>query len=327
MNRNVIINQVNSEKKEKSKIKVGITIEGSDGLTWSTWKKLANIVESCGFEGLYRSDHYTSNTPPDKDSLEMWVSLTWLADNSKSIEFGPLVTPFSFRHPTMTARMASAVDDLSNGRLLLGLGAGGWHREHQMFGLDLLEIPERLWKFREGTEIVKLLLSSNEPINYNGEFYNLKDAILLPRPQRPCGPPILIGGNGRKYTLPIAAEFADEWNGVYLTIAKFTQLNSWLDELLDSQGREYTSVVRSMLTGCIFGKNKIEVKNRFETLVPKNLPPELRDAVIVGNGSSIVDQISCLAEVGLEKIMLVWYDLNDFHGLELLASEIFRTSE
>ncbi len=309
--------------KNNSGIKVGITIEGSDGLTWSNWKQIAKIVEECGYNGLYRSDHFTSKTPPDKSSLELWVSLTWLADHSKSIEFGPLVTPFSFRHPNITARTAAAVDDLSHGRLILGLGAGGWRREHRMFGYDLLGIPERLAQFKEGVEVVKLLLTSDVPVNYSGEFYHLREAILLPRPQRPGGPKILIGGNGKKYTLPIAARLGNEWNCVYQTSERFIQLNAYLDELIKMEGREPINVSRSMLTGCVFGTQKSIVENKIESLIPRDLPPEMKRAVITGDGGCFVERISQLAEAGLEKIMLVWYDLNDFEGLELLAKEIF----
>ncbi len=99
-------------------------IEGQNGLNWSNWKKIVEVVESYGFYGLYRSDHFTNANPPDKDSLELWTSLTYLATTTKRFKFGPLVTPTSFRNPVFTARMASAVDDLSIGRLKLGLGAG-----------------------------------------------------------------------------------------------------------------------------------------------------------------------------------------------------------
>src|ERR1041384_8142122 len=101
-------------------LEIAIMIEGQNGLTWSRWQKIVRLVEDLGFVGLYRSDHFTNSNLPDKDSLELWVSLTWLASNTKRIEFGPLVTPFSFRHPAFTARMGSALDDLSNGRLTLG---------------------------------------------------------------------------------------------------------------------------------------------------------------------------------------------------------------
>ncbi|HJR78580.1 MAG TPA: LLM class flavin-dependent oxidoreductase, partial [Anaerolineales bacterium] len=110
-------------------LEIAIMIEGQNGLNWPRWQKIARLVEDLGFVGLFRSDHFTNSSPPDLDSLELWTSLTWLACNTKRVEFGPLVTPFSFRHPVFTARMASAVDALSGERLTLGLGAGWQERE------------------------------------------------------------------------------------------------------------------------------------------------------------------------------------------------------
>ena len=119
---------------------IAIMIEAQNGLTWPRWQNLAAAVEDLGFAGLYRSDHFTNAQPPDMESLELWVSLTWLASHTRRIEFGPLVSPVSVRNPVLTARMASAVDDLSGGRLTLGLGAGWQEREHNTFGFDLLEL-------------------------------------------------------------------------------------------------------------------------------------------------------------------------------------------
>lgn len=144
-------------------MKISIMIEGQNGLNWGNWKKIIDLVEKSGFYGLYRSDHFTNANPPDKDSLELWVSLTYLATTTKRIEFGPLVTPLSFRNPVFTARMASAVDDLSEGRLKLGLGAGWQEREHTNFGFNLLEPSERFIRFEEGLQIIKNLFKSDAP--------------------------------------------------------------------------------------------------------------------------------------------------------------------
>ena len=124
--------------------------------------------------------------------------------------------------------MASAVDDLSGGRLVLGVGAGWQEREHEKFGWDLLDISNRFKRFEEGLEVLSRLLSSNDPITFNGEFYQLNEAIMLPRPKRPHGPPILIGGNGPHRTLSLAAKYAQEWNAVYLLPEEFSELNSHL---------------------------------------------------------------------------------------------------
>src|SRR5512136_383848 len=152
-------------------IEVAIMIEGQNGLNWQRWKRIAKVVESNGYKGLYRSDHYTNANPPDMDSLECWVSLTWLASHTQRIEFGPLVTPISFRHPTHTARMAAAVDDLSGGRLTLGIGAGWQEREHTNYGWELLEPKRRFNRFEEGLEVVTQLLKSELPVNFSGNYF------------------------------------------------------------------------------------------------------------------------------------------------------------
>ncbi|HNS41085.1 MAG TPA: TIGR03560 family F420-dependent LLM class oxidoreductase, partial [Promineifilum sp.] len=226
-------------------MEIAIMIEGQNGLTWPRWQRIATAVEELGFVGLYRSDHYTNAGPPDIESLELWVSLTWLASHTQRIEFGPLVTPVSFRQPTMTARMAAAVDDLSGGRLTLGLGAGWQEREHINYGWDLLPVPQRFARFEEGVRIIRHLLHQDEPLNFDGEYYRLHDAVLLPRPERPGGPPILIGGGGPRRSLPMAARYADEWNAVYKNPAQYAELNGILDDLLVAEGREPGSVKRS----------------------------------------------------------------------------------
>lgn len=300
---------------------VAIMIEGQNGLNWPRWKRIAQAVEDSGYAGLYRSDHYTNANPPDKDSLELWVSLTWLAINTERIEFGSLVTPVSFRHPTLTARMAAAVDDLSEGRLTLGLGAGWQEREHKHYGRELLEVPERFKRFEEGLQVITRLLASDEPVDFEGEYYRLREAILLPRPQRVGGPPILIGGNGPKRTLPLAARYADEWNAVFLSPADFEARNRELDELVEAQGRNPDEVRRSMMTGCVFGKGEAQVKSRVEARTGgKKTVRELRKrGAIVGTANEIVDQLGSLAEAGVQRVMLQWLDLDDIDGIESMA--------
>lgn len=302
-------------------LEIAIMLEGQNGLTWPRWQNIARAVEDLGFAGLYRSDHFTNAEPPDKDSLELWVSLTWLASHTQRIEFGPLVSPFSFRHPALTARMAAAVDDLSAGRLTLGLGAGWQEREHRLFGFDLLSPVERFDRFEEGLEVVTRLLRSDGPAEYEGRYYSLRDAVLLPRPVRPGGPPILIGGNGEKRTLPYAAKYADEWNAVYLPLGEWRRLNARLDELLQIQGREPGSVRRSMMTGLRFGRTKDALE---EQLRRGSHPAEelRRRGLVVGVGEETREQLAELESAGLQRVMLQWLDLDDLDGLAALAKAI-----
>ena len=305
-------------------IEIAIMVEGQNGLNWPRWQRLARAVESAGFAGLYRSDHYTNSQPPDLDSLELWVSLTWLASHTPRIRFGPLVSPLSFRHPTHTARMACAVDDLSGGRLTLGLGAGWQEREHFHYGWDLLDISRRFARFEEGLQVIDALLHSESPVNFQGEYYSLSEATLLPRPHRPGGPPILIGGNGERLTLPLAARYADEWNAVYLTPAQFKARTEKLEELLAQAGRPIDSVRRSMMTGIVFGRTEEEVSQKVARRTQsKRSVDDLRShGVIVGTAGAVNQQLQALEQAGVQMVMLQWLDLDDLAGLTALAEAV-----
>ncbi|MFO7539605.1 MAG: TIGR03560 family F420-dependent LLM class oxidoreductase [Chloroflexota bacterium] len=302
-------------------LEIAIMIEGQNGLNWPRWQRIVKAVEELGFVGLYRSDHYTNANPPDKDSLELWVSLTWLAANTERIEFGPMVSPVSFRDPTMTARMASAVDDLSNGRLTLGVGAGWQEREHTNFGWPLLEIPERFDRFEEGLEVISQLLQHDEPVDFEGEYYELNEAVLLPRPQRPGGPPLLIGGNGMKRTLPLTARYAQEWNGVFLTPSGFEKRVARLGELLAENGRSPQDIRYSLMTGLIFGQDEAQLQAKLDGRSTTAAEMQAR-GLIVGTGNQLSDQLAAFAAAGVQRIMLQWLDLDDLDGLEALAKAV-----
>jgi F420-dependent oxidoreductase-like protein len=303
---------------------IAIMIEGQNGLTWKRWQRLASVVEACGYAGLYRSDHYTNANPPDLDSLECWTSLTWLATHTERLEFGPLVTPVSFRHPTHTARMAAAVDDLSDGRLTLGIGAGWQEREHSNYGWDLLEPKQRFKRLEEGLEVITQLLKSDHPVNFSGNYYRIHEGILLPHPNRPAGPPILIGGNGSMRTLPLVARYADEWNALFIPSAEFSRLNAVLDHYLALQGRQPGEVRRSMMTGCVFGVDheEVEKKVNLRTYGQRTVDDMRQRGAVVGTADEIVEQCHQLSSVGVQRLMLQWLDLDDTTGLEAMANGI-----
>ena len=306
-------------------LEVAIFLEGQNGLNWPRWQRMAEAVEALGFVGLYRSDHFTNMNPPDKDSLDLWISLTWLASHTDRIEFGPLVSPISFRHPAFTARMAAAVDDLSGGRLILGLGAGWQEREHNNYGFDLLEIDDRFERFEEGLEVVKMLLNSDQGSDFDGQYFQLKDGILLPRPQRPGGPPILIGGNGRTRTLPLVARYATEWNALMTTPEEFASLNNHLDDLLAEQSRDAGEVKRSMMVGCIFGVDDSQVAERVagRTNGERSADDLRKRGVIVGTPVQMAEQLLQLNQAGVQRVMLQWLDLDDIEGLEIISQAVF----
>ena len=300
-------------------LEVAIMIEGQEGIDWDRWRRLARAVENLGYAALYRSDHFPNErTGFYEDGLELWSSLTWLADNTERIEFGPLVSPVSFRHPVITAWQASAVDSLAGGRLRLGIGAGWQEWEHESFGFDLLDTDSRFARFEEGLEVVTRLLASEEPVSFEGEFYRLSDALLVPRSPRPGGPPIVIGGNGLRRTLPLAARYADEWNAVNLTTDEFAKLDVRLDELLSEAGRAPDLVRRTLMTRAVFGRTEADVNRKLDGVARDQLEP----AVIAGTSGELVERLGHLSEAGVQRVMLQWLEVDDLDSLEAMADTV-----
>lgn len=297
---------------------VAIMLEGQDGLNWPRWQAIAGAAEDLGFAGLYRSDHFTNPEGPNKDSLELWTSFTWLASQTKRIEFGPIVSPVSFRNPVVTAWTAAAIDDLSGGRFQLGLGAGWQEREHREYGFDLLDVPGRFARFEEALQVVTALLRSDQPSSFSGTFYRLENALLLPRPARAGGPPITIGGNGPKLTLPLVVRYADEWNGVYVTAARFAELNAQLNDMLDAAGRDRASVRRTLMTRVITGEDDAAA----EAKADGDVDNMRASGVLIGGPERIVEELGKLSEAGVERVQAQWLDMDDLAGLELLGAKV-----
>jgi F420-dependent oxidoreductase-like protein len=314
-------------------MRFSIMLEGQQGLTWPRWQKIAALVDELGFAGLFRSDHFTDPAPPSRDSLELVVSLAYLASHTKQIHFGPCVAPVSFRDPIMFARQAAALDDLSGGRMILGLGAGWQEREHTMFGYLLGDVATRMARYQEALEVVALLLRGSEPVSFTGQFYTLKEAELLPRAERSGGTRIMIGGNGPKRTLPLAARYADIWNGVFLTPEEFRERTLALDDLLRAAGRPLESLQRTHMTVLHYGQDQSELDQKlsWRHTRPEYAGKSLDETIaqirqgrrqIVGTTDAVVAQLREYADVGVEEFFLQWLDLDDLDGLHNVAQQI-----
>lgn len=300
-------------------LEIAIMIEGQSGLNWQRWQKLACAVEDLGFAALYRSDHIVNPQTPDEDSLEAWVALTWVASHTRRIEFGTLVSPLSFRHPVHLARMACAVDDLSGGRLTLGLGAGWSHREHELFGFDLLPPAERMDCFEEGIQVITALIRGEGPSTFTGQYFQLREAILLPRPKRSGGPRILIAGRGLKRSLPLAASYANEWNAMFISPETLRSMNMQLDDLLALNGRKPDDLRRTVMQGVEIGRDGADLRRKLE----ERSWQFWRDpGLIAGSPAQMRDQIGAFADAGAQRIMLQWQDQDDLDGLERLARAV-----
>jgi alkanesulfonate monooxygenase SsuD/methylene tetrahydromethanopterin reductase-like flavin-dependent oxidoreductase (luciferase family) len=173
----------------------------------------------------------------------------------------------------------------------------------------------------EYLQVVTLLLRSEEPVSFSGKHYSLQEAVLLPRPSRRGGPPILVGGNGPKRTLPLAARYADEWNAVFVGPERLRELNNRLDSLLDEVGRPRDAVVRSAMVGTIFAHDEGELQAR---LSRRNLTVEgaIEAGWLTGTPDMWIQQLSALADAGAERIMLQWLDQDNLADLEVIARDV-----
>jgi alkanesulfonate monooxygenase SsuD/methylene tetrahydromethanopterin reductase-like flavin-dependent oxidoreductase (luciferase family) len=314
---------------------LSISIQGLCGLTWPAWKRLVEVVEPLGFAGLFCTDHFTLPDALTVDSLEMIVALTYLADHTHRIHFGPLVAPFSFRDPVMLARQAAVLDDLSGGRMRLGVGAGWMEYEHQMFGYHLGDMRTRMARFAEGLEVIARLLRSAEPVSYAGQFYQLNEAILHPRPQRPGGLPILVGGKGPRRSLPLVARYATIWNATRLTPDEFRARSAMLDELARAAGRAPRAIKRTVMIPVMCGRTPAELEQRvqgvrqlfsdFGAMPLDALLDALREmfgAMIVGAPDEVIRGIRAYADAGVEEVIVQWFGMEDLDGLQILAEQV-----
>ncbi|MCA9887734.1 MAG: TIGR03560 family F420-dependent LLM class oxidoreductase [Anaerolineae bacterium] len=300
---------------------IGIMIEGQDGLNWDRWKRILQTAEDSGYQCVFRSDHFTNASGPHKDALELWTSLTYAASHTSRIEFGPMVTPVTFRHPSMNVKYASAISDLSGGRLYMGMGTGWQDREHESFGIDFPELSERYERLEEAIQITKLLFESDKPVDFNGEYYSLKDALLLPHPVQVGGPPILIGGNGPTRTLPLVAKYAKEWNAVFIDHETYKERTESLNDMLEKQGRQPSDVKRSLMTRIFYAADEDSLNTQ---LAAANQTAEalVERGLMVGTASAVIDQLGAWGELGIERFMLQWIDQDDIAGLEHMAAHV-----
>ena len=298
--------------------KLGIMIEGQEGLTWERWRHICHDADELGFAALRRSDHFFSVMgDTDRDCVECWTSLALAAEWTKRVEIGPMVSPMTFRPPALLARIATAVDLLSGGRLMLGVGAGWYEREHAAFGIPFPPSEkERFDRLEDGIRVMR-------------ETWNKSN----PKPTR-NSVPLLIGGKGAKRTLPLVAREAAEWNYSTLNLDVYKERRDVLDAQCREIGRDPASIRRSIMVSFIIGRNRKELRERalkaremvppprIQSSDPDQILEEQRGKWFVGTPAEIVEQMQGHARSGVQLFMLQHFLLDDRDALELLAQEV-----
>ncbi|MBI3638042.1 MAG: LLM class flavin-dependent oxidoreductase [Candidatus Rokubacteria bacterium] len=302
-----------------------IMIEAQEGLTWERWEGLARAAEAGPWESLFRSDHLTGLFgEATRPSLDAWASLTWLASHTRRIRFGPLVSPLTFYHPALLAKRAAAVDQLSGGRLDLGIGAGWNDYEHRMFGVPFPGLRERLDRLECGARAIRALWRGG-PVTVDQPYYPLVDAQSSPLP---VSGRLVIGGRGERRTLRIVAEFADEWNVTRVTLEEFAAKRAVLDRHCRDVRRDPAAIALSLMVPVIVGATPAEIAARVRRAVAifPRLPADAAGwraaGFLYGTPDEIVADLKRWEAAGMRRVMLQMVDMDDRDAIELLATNV-----
>jgi F420-dependent oxidoreductase-like protein len=298
--------------------------EPQQGATYEDLLRVAQESERLGFGAFFRSDHYlhmgdVSGLPGPTDA---WVTLAGLARETTTIRLGTLMSAATFRLPGPLAITVAQVDEMSGGRVELGIGTGWFANEHAAYGIDFPSLGERFERLTEQLEIVTGLWETplGETYSFPGKHYQLTDSPALPKPVQRPRPPVLIGGGGKVRTPQLAARFAQEFNmpfnGLEETSAQFERVR----EACDRSGRGRDSIILSAAQVLCVGRNETEIERRAHH-IGRDVG-ELRANGLAGTVDEVVEKIQRFANVGARRMYIQVLDLSDLDHLRLVAEQV-----
>jgi F420-dependent oxidoreductase-like protein len=295
-------------------------IEGQEGVSWDDWVALARACEENGIESLFRSDHYLSMAEPyRREALDAWTAIAALAARTERLRLGTLVSPVTFRHPALLANAVATVDQVSGGRVELGLGAGWMEAEHRAYGFPFPDMSTRVRMLAEQAEIVHRLWTE-ERTTFRGEHYALEDCPGLPKPRRK--PRILIGGRARRGTADPAARFADEYNTAFADVDECRAVRERLDAACARAGRDPSTLPLSLMTGCVVGSDADEVRERVRRRRERSGSDEEPRAMLIGTVDEVAARLRELEQAGVVRVMLQHLDHRDLDMVALIGGEL-----
>ncbi len=306
-------------------------IEGQENVTWDQWVALARAAEANGFDALFRSDHYSSLRGRDVEgSLDAWTTLAALGAVTERIHLGTLVSPITFRHPSVLAKSVVTADRVSGGRIEFGMGAG-WHEgEHRNWGFAFPPVGERVSMLEEQVEIVHRLMSKDEPrVTFDGTHYQLEDCPALPKPVQDPHPRLLLGGQGGPRVTRLAARWADEYNTHSNAPDRCAEIRGRLDAACEEAGRDPASLPLSIMIGFAMGATQGDAAAHATRLLALRDQPPGDDPLgtiganaIVGTPDQVLEQLAAFAAVGVERVMLQHLLHDELDVLSVMGSEV-----
>jgi alkanesulfonate monooxygenase SsuD/methylene tetrahydromethanopterin reductase-like flavin-dependent oxidoreductase (luciferase family) len=289
-------------------VELSLMIEGQEGVTWPQWRALAAACEEHGIPALFRSDHYQNldGQHRERGSLDAWGTIIALATLTSELRLGTLVTPTSFRHPSILAKLVVTADHVSGGRIDLGLGAG-WHAaEHEAHGFPFRTPPERIDVLEEQLEILIGSWGADD-FSFAGKHYTLAALNAQPKPVQRPHPPLIMGGNAGPRSAALAARFADEYNTAFPSLEMIQRRKASIDRACERAGR--APIPFSVMAGAVLGANPSELENRARRVADAtgqdartllNDPPQ---GWIVGTVEQAAEQLARIRDAGVSRVM------------------------
>ena len=297
--------------------------EPQQGATYDDLAAVARTAEELGFGAFFRSDHYlgmgTEGLPGPTDA---WVTLAALARETSTIRLGTLMTSATFRLPGPLAISVAQVDQMSGGRVELGLGAGWFEAEHTAYGIPFPDTRERFDRFEEQLAIVTGLWRTppGERFSYAGTHYQVSDSPALPKPVQDPHPPVIVGGLGKRRTPELAARYADEFNLPFVSVEVTRDQIARVSVACEAVGRDPGTLVWSSALVVCVGSDEREVARRAAAIGRE--PADLRQNGVAGTPQEAVDTLGRYAAAGSGRVYLQVLDLGDLEQLHLLAEEV-----
>ena len=311
-------------------MEVALMIEGQEDVTWEDWLALAGACEEHGVGTMFRSDHYLSvDDRRERGSLDAWGTIAALGAVTERLRLGTMVSPATFRHPAVLAKIAVTADHVSGGRVEVGIGAGWWEREHELYGFELPPVGPRMEALEEQLQIVRGHWGEG-PFSFEGKHYSARELDARPKPVQRPRPPLILGAKGGPRSLRLGARYADEYNTVMATAAEIADIRRRLDEACEAEGRDPASLPLSMMTGWLVGADRAELLDRAARLAQWKGQGEdgeafiagLRESTILGTAEEAIAQLRELEAAGLTRVMGQHLLHRDLDAVELMGREI-----
>ena len=310
-------------------MRVCLMIEGQEGVTWEDWVRLAELVERHGLEGLFRSDHYTAIVRAQAGALDAWATLAGLAAITDRIRLGTLVSPATFRHPSVLARMAVTVDHISGGRVDVGMGAGWYEREHVEHGFGFLDAKQRFELFAEQVEIV-VRSWTEDAFDHSGRAFELRGQTALPRPVQEPHPTLVLGGSVKPRFAALAARFANEVNTLGAPNDEVRERKERLDRACRDAGRDPATLGFSVMTACFVGADRTQVIDRVGSFLAvrsadadaAQMLAERRETWLAGTVEEVAERIAQLEVLGVTRVFLQHLNHSDDEMIALVGDRL-----